>query len=329
MLKVVGLDEGRESAYRALVVLGSADVPDLARRLALSEADTEHALRGLERQRLAARTSARSRRWVAAPPEAALGALLARQRRELQQAERAAALLAAEYRGDPAAPDVHDQVEVVTGASAVAHRFHQLQQGAAREVCALVTARPDVVTGTENDSEEPATVRGVSYRVVVERALLATQGGRAELMAALSRGEQVRVVDRVPTKLVIADGSRALLPLLGRSADPAVMVSRASGLLEALMGLFESVWREAQPLRIGPDGHTPREVTARPDATDLEILTLLLDGMTDVSVAKQLGLVERTVQRRVKGLMELIGVTSRLQLGWHAYDRGWAAGRPR
>ncbi|WP_329128098.1 LuxR C-terminal-related transcriptional regulator [Streptomyces sp. NBC_01465] len=329
MLGVVGLDERCESAYRALVVLGSAEVPDLARRLTFSESDTEDALRSLERRRLAARTSARSRRWVAAPPEAALGALLARHRRELQEAERSATLLAGEYRGDPVAPDVHDLIEVVHGASAVAHRFHQVQQGAVREVCALVSVNPDVVTGTENDSEEPATVRGVSYRVVVERALLSTPNGRTELLAALGREEQVRVVDRVPTKLVIADGSRALLPLLGRRADPAILVSRASGLLEALMGLFESVWREAQPLRIGSDGTTPHEGTARPDATDLDILSLLLDGMTDVSVAKQLGLVERTVQRRIKGLMEIIGVTSRLQLGWHAYDRGWVADRPR
>ncbi|MEV0091344.1 helix-turn-helix domain-containing protein [Streptomyces sp. NPDC050738] len=328
MLGVVGLDERRESAYRALVVLGSAEVSALARRLALSEADTEDALRGLERRRLAARTPGRSQRWVAAPPGAALGALLAQQRRELRQAERTAARLAEEYRGDPAAPGVHDLVEVVTGASAVAHRFHQLQQGAAREVCALVTANPDVVTGTQNDAEEPATVRGVSYRVVVERALLDSPTGRVELLTALGREEQVRVVDRVPTKLVIADGSRALMPLLGRGADPAVLVSRASGLLEALMGLFESVWREAVPLRIGPDGITAREGAARPDATDLEILSLLLAGMTDVSVAKQLGLVERTVQRRVKGLMALIGVGTRLQLGWHARAAGWVRDHP-
>lgn len=62
-----------------------------------------------------------------------------------------------------------------------------------------------------------------------------------------------------------------------------------------------------------------------PDTTDLEILTLLLAGMTDSSVAKHLELGLRTVQRRVKGLMELAGVTTRLQLGWHAYERGWVA----
>ena len=52
---------------------------------------------------------------------------------------------------------------------------------------------------------------------------------------------------------------------------------------------------------------------------------LLLAGLTDASVAKQLDLGLRTVQRRVKGLMELAGVSTRLQLGWHAYERGWVA----
>lgn len=47
--------------------------------------------------------------------------------------------------------------------------------------------------------------------------------------------------------------------------------------------------------------------------------------MTDASVAKQLDLGLRTVQRRVKGLMELAGVTTRLQLGWHAYEKGWVS----
>jgi hypothetical protein len=45
MLGVLGLDETHESAYRALVSVGAADLPDLARRLTLGEPDTERALR--------------------------------------------------------------------------------------------------------------------------------------------------------------------------------------------------------------------------------------------------------------------------------------------
>ncbi|MFC9621359.1 helix-turn-helix domain-containing protein [Streptomyces sp. NPDC056930] len=328
MLGAIGLDEIQESAYRALVAVGAAEVSDLAHRLALPESDTERALRRLEQHGLAAQSSARTGRWVAAPPGVALGALLTQQRHELEQAELAAALLAEEYRAEATDSAVHDLVEVVTGASAVAHRFHQLQLGATSEVCALVTGKPIAVSGMENESEEQAATRGVSFRVVVEREVLALPSGITELSAALSRDEQCRVVDRVPTKLVIADTALAMVPLTGRGAEPAALVVHASGLLESLMGLFEAVWREAMPLRLGENGRMEEESTG-PDTADLEILSLLLAGLTDASVAKQLELGLRTVQRRVKGLMELTGVSTRLQLGWHAYERGWVSRTPR
>ncbi|MET9435738.1 helix-turn-helix domain-containing protein [Streptomyces sp. NPDC006551] len=325
MLGAIGLDERQESAYRALVALGAAEVTDLAHRLALPETETERALRRLESQGLAAQSSARTGRWVAAPPGVALGALLTQQRHELEQAELAAALLAEEYRAEAAEPAVHDLVEVVTGASAVTHRFLQLQLGAADEVCALVTGKPIAVSGLENDAEELAAERGVRYRVVIEREILTQPSGLVELSAALGREERIRVVDRVPTKLVVADRTLAMVPLTGRGVEPAALVVHASGLLESLMGLFESVWRDALPLRLGAGAQVRETEVPGPDATDLEILSLLLAGMTDASVAKQLDLGLRTVQRRVKGLMELTGVTTRLQLGWHAYEKGWVA----
>ncbi|CAL9407636.1 hypothetical protein SUDANB105_01583 [Streptomyces sp. enrichment culture] len=324
MLAAIGLDETHESAYRALVAVGAADVPDLARRLGLGEQDTERALRRLERHGLAAQSSARPGRWVAAPPGVALGALLAQQRHELEKAELAAALLAEEYRAAASEPAVHDLVEVVIGAAAVTQRFLQLQLAASEEVCALVTGTPVAVTGMENDAEEQAAARGVRYRVVVERAVLDQPHGITELTAALGRDEQVRVVDKVPTKLVVADGSLALVPLTHLTAEPAALVVHASGLLELLSGLFEAVWRDALPLRLGASG-VREEGPDGPDGTDLEVLSLLLAGLTDASVAKQLDLGLRTVQRRVKRLMELTGVTTRLQLGWHAYERGWVA----
>ncbi|KOG88097.1 hypothetical protein ADK38_21680 [Streptomyces varsoviensis] len=325
MLTALGLDEAQETAYRTLVALGAAELTDLAHRLTLPEEEAVRTLRRLERQGLAAQSSARPGRWVAAPPAVALGALLTQQRHELDQAELAAALLAEEYRAEAAEPAVHDLVEVVTGASAVAHRFLQLQLGAADEVCALVTGVPQAVTGIENDAEEQAAQRGVRYRAVLERAVLSGPNGLAELSAALGRDEQVRVVDRVPTKLVIVDRTLAMVPLTSRSAEPAALVVHASGLLESLMGLFEAVWRDALPLRLGAGGAVREDPPDGPDGTDLEILSLLLAGLTDASVAKQLDLGLRTVQRRVKGLMVLAGVTTRLQLGWHAYERGWAA----
>ncbi|MGW6461178.1 helix-turn-helix domain-containing protein [Streptomyces sp. NPDC055078] len=318
MLGAIGLDGRQESAYRALVALGAAEVTDLAHRLDLPEPDTEQALRRLEQQGLAARSPARVGRWVAAPPGVALGALLSRQRRELEQAERAAARLTHEYRAEVAEPAVRDPIEVVTGRSAVAHRREQLRLGAAGEVCALVQ-------GADGGADRTGSRPGIAYRTVIERETLWLPGGVGALTAALGRDEQIRVVDRVPTGLVVADRALAMVPLTVRAADPTALVVHGSGLLESLLGLFDAVWQGALPLRLG-GGRSPglyEETVAGPDPTDLEILSLLLAGMTDARVAKQLDLGLRTVQRRVRGLMELTGVTTRLQLGWHAHAKGW------
>jgi sugar-specific transcriptional regulator TrmB len=325
VLHAIGLDEVQESAYRALVGLGAAEVRELAHRLTLPEEEAVRTLRRLERQGLAAQSPARPGRWVAAPPAVALGALLTQQRHELEQAEQATALLTEQYRAEAAEPAVHDLVEVVTGASAVAHRFVQVQLGATEEVCALVTSRPLAVSGRDNLAEEQAAARGVRYRVVLEREVLQLPTGVVDAGEALGRDEEIRVVDRLPTKLVVADGSVGMVPLTGRSEEPAALVVRGSGLLESLTGLFESVWGQALPLRLSGDGRVGEEAEPGPDGTDLQILSLLLAGLTDASVAKQLDLGLRTVQRRVKRLMELAGVATRLQLGWHAYERGWVA----
>ncbi|MDJ0340734.1 helix-turn-helix domain-containing protein [Streptomyces sp. H10-C2] len=324
MLGAIGLDDVQESAYRALIALGAAEISDLAHRLSTSEDDAARTLRRLEGRGLVAQSSARPGRWVAAPPGVALAALLTQQRYELEQAELAAAVLASEFRAEATEPAVHDLVEVVTGANAVAQRFLQLQLGAEKEVCALVTGHPVVVSGMDNSAEEQAAERGVAYRVVIEREILTSPNGITELSAAMSRDEQIRVIDRVPTKLVLADGTLAMVPLTRRAGQPAALVVHASGLLESLMGLFEGVWRQAMPLRL-KGVVIDEQPLHEPDGLDLQILSLLLAGLTDASVAKQLDLGLRTVQRRVKHLMEMAGVTTRLQLGWHTYERDWVA----
>jgi hypothetical protein len=53
---------------------------------------------------------------------------------------------------------------------------------------------------------------------------------------------------------------------------------------------------------------------------DLKILRMLLDGHTDATVALRLGIGRRTVQRRIRQMMDAAGVNTRIQLGWHARE---------
>jgi DNA-binding NarL/FixJ family response regulator len=109
-----------------------------------------------------------------------------------------------------------------------------------------------------------------------------------------------------------------MVPLLsGQNTAPESVLIRSSGILDALIAYYEAEWARAYPL---PMAKGPAPV----DDVDRQVLALLLAGLTDQAVASQLGLSLRSVQRRIAALMEVAGVTTRIQLGWHAGQHGWA-----
>jgi DNA-binding NarL/FixJ family response regulator len=218
-----------------------------------------------------------------------------------------------------------DVVEVVRGADAIRHRFHQLQLAAREEVVSFIKAPASVVTGAENTAEGAALARGVRYRTLVERAMLDDDPDLFhEIVSAQAVGEQVRMIDQVPLKLVVVDGEVAFLPLVS-DADPAttgVIVVRQSALLDALAALFEAKWEQAIPVVTAAE--TVAEVPAGGiDDLDTRILSLLLTGLTDQAVAANAETSLRTVQRRIRYLMDRTGSETRLQLGYHAARMGW------
>ena len=321
-LAALGLSPLEAKLYRALVGLGGTGVDDLAHRCQLSSAEVRGSLVALEGQGLVAQSAVTPGRWVAAPPGVALRALVNDRRHELEQAELVAARLAEVHRTD-AAGNVHDLVEVVVGASAVGQRFHQLQLGAVQEVCVLVTDEPTAVPATENQAEDIAAARGIRYRIVLERDVL-EQTSQTELVAVMRRNEEVRVSDRVPTKLVIADRRTAMVPLDADSPDPAALVIHSTGLVQSLLSLFDFVWRDAWPLMFAsPEVDEVVQAPPGPDEFDIQVLSLLIAGASDASVARQLDVGLRTIQRRVRSLMDATGAGSRIQLGWAAYEKGW------
>ncbi|MFJ5924874.1 helix-turn-helix transcriptional regulator [Kitasatospora sp. NPDC092948] len=321
MLAAIGLDEHAERVYTHLVAHGPATRTELAARCGPVATG---ALELLQASGLVAPGA--GRRYTAAPPAVALEALLTGQRHALREAELTASTLTEVYRSATARQDQahRDLIEVVAGRAAISHRVTQLQAGAEHELLALVTGRHQVVAADETGAESAAVERGVSYRVVLERRSLDEPGAAAPLFEAMDRQQQIRVVDQVPTKLIVADRALALVPLTDSTADPVALVVRAPALVTVFTVLFEQTWEWAHPL--GRTGTAPTVGAAPagdPDETDRRILALLLSGATDPAVAKQLSLGLRTVQRRISRLMSLARADTRIQLGWQAHRRGW------
>lgn len=336
-LESMGLAPAEALTYRTLLRWSTASIVDLATRLRMPILDVRTALRGLEAKGLIGRIPGSEQRFcLASAPDDAFRPLVRRRRAELQAMRSDVDALAAEYRNRWQRQDGERQdgerVDVLYGNAAT--HVTRLVAGAAVEVCALVTDRALALPARGRAARRP----GVRARAVYSRASLARADGRREVESALRAGALIRVVDEPPFALLIVDRSVALVAATTDSGPVAAAVETTTtaasggdallvhpgGLQDSLFAVFDRTWSVAEPVRItesGPVCGDPAVAVPRPD--DLRLLTLLLDGLTDEAIATKLDLGTRTVQRRVRDLIEAAGARTRLQLIWQATRHGW------
>lgn len=336
MFAALGLGTAEEQIYRLLAIRVSGSVGELATGSGRSPAEVYGLLTALATAGLVtagqvadppAGPSADPTATVftAAPPDIALGAVLRQRRDELRAAESDLLALAQQHHS-ATRHRASGVVEVITDVDAVRHRFAQIQNLARHEVRSMMVPNLTVVPLRENEAEDAGLRRGVLYRTILQRDGLAEPGVIQDALASLADGQQIRMVDRVAVKMMIVDRGVAMVPLFsGQNTAPASILVHPSGLLEALIALFDTAWVHAYPLSTNTVGDTVSET--RPDdidELDARILALILTGLTDQAAAGHLGVSRRTVQRRIHELMVKAGVDTRIQLGWHASRRGWA-----
>ncbi|MEU8843165.1 helix-turn-helix domain-containing protein [Streptomyces roseus] len=327
MLDVLGFAPDDERVYRALLGLPNSTAVLLSDRILVPRADVEKALSRLVGWGLVIRSA--DEEFTAAPPAMALGSLISQRRDGLRLAEHALVTFAEEHRAAMTGSSISDLIEVVTGVDAIGHRFLQVQHAARTQVRTFITAPFVAVPPDENTAEPVAIGRGVQFRAILDRAALSEPGIAADAIRSLRNGVRLRVADELPMKLVLADAELGLVPLaVTPDGEPGAVLLHRSGLLDALDALFETTWRTAHPLELsGTGGAAETTVELGPEGpTDLDrrILALLLAGLTDQAVATQLEVSPRTLQRRLRHLMDVAGVRTRMQLGGHAVRHGWA-----
>ncbi|SCF28484.1 Sugar-specific transcriptional regulator TrmB [Micromonospora purpureochromogenes] len=328
MLGALGLSPEQESVYTVLTGRAQATPAELGDALHLPTPAVEAALSHLMASGLVKTTPGGG--FAAAPPAVALGSLISERQAALRSAELALVTLAEEHRKAMAGRSISELIEVVTGVEAVRHRFAQVQHAARTEVRFFITTPFVAVPPGANPVESQMVAQGVRYRVVVDRAALAEPGVVAETIVSLRDGVEVRVAESLPTKLVLADTELGLVPLTVSPGDePGAVLLHRAGLLTAMDALFELVWRHAYPLSISAFGDLTSTEDAHgeggniPTGLDRRILALLLAGLTDQAVATQLDLSLRTLQRRLRHLMDLAGAQSRMQLACYAVRHDW------
>jgi DNA-binding CsgD family transcriptional regulator len=328
VFEILGVDPLDERAYRTLLVAaGPVTEAALAKRLGEPRGEVRRAVLRLEERGMVQRLAGAAAELVAVPPDVALDALLAEQEEdlkrreaELRRARAAATGLHEELRRNRLREPV-DVIELVSGRERVSRRANAILRTVRHEV--MVTDTPpypdEYQVGAANDVELELLSRNVVCRALYDVAACETPGVVAHVLTMAKAGEQARVVPELPLKALIADRSIAVLPLSAGSflaAGDGALVVHPSSLLDALVALFEALWRVGSPIAPGVDaGETGEHL-------DLELLGMLAGGLKDEAIARQLGISVRTLGRRMNDLMVRLGASTRFQAGLQARGRG-------
>ena len=335
MLEPLGIAPEHEELYVALIAHPGSSVAMIAERVGAPVGRVVARLEELAARGLVVDEGTQgfqdadpghsARTFRASSPSMALAPLLLRRRTALDETGAAVSALTEQF-SSASSRAAGGVVEVVYGPVGVRHRFTQLLEGARREV--LIFAAEVVVAvdrSTADPMERDALRRGVDFRTVIARQYLEVPGALEDIRQAMAGGMKLRVGEEIPMRLLVSDRSHAMVPLSLKDTDSQgdALVVHGTALVQALVLLFEEYWARSRPLQLsagtrlrGPDRSGPTEQDGR-------ILALLGLGLADRKIATQLDLSLRTVERRIRALLDLAGVETRFQLGLYAARAGW------
>ncbi|MFE7134102.1 helix-turn-helix domain-containing protein [Streptomyces sp. NPDC057638] len=325
-----------ESLYRALLARPRATVAELATTTGWDVARLRRRLRSLERRGMLTRVRDRPARFRPAPPDTVVELLTLRRQEEFERARLAAAALTEEFSGTRREGPVAFQA--LGGPEAIGRTLRQILRATREELLSLDRPLSPVPLMT------PAA-RGVRRRAIYGHRALDTPERLALSRERARGGEECRVLDEVPMRLLIADRRVALVYLApmartggersgaeraegagGGQAGGAAEVTEAesalllrpSALLDGLVILYELLWQRSVPLWSPPPG----TATGSLSYEDEQLLALSASGLTDQAIARRLGVAQRTVERRMRRIMDLLGARTRFQAGLQAAWRG-------
>ncbi|WP_229403186.1 LuxR C-terminal-related transcriptional regulator [Micromonospora okii] len=325
VLGPLGVSDFDERVYRLLLAQPDRPLPDTAATLGVTAARVRGALTRLSRLGLLRRTAPGT--YEATGPEAALTALVARRRLEAEAAldgvqgsvSDFAHLFQTARLSDPGR-----WVEVLSGWEAVDQRMDELTRSVRTHLWVLdrppymkhVHGIPDT-NEVEIAETEELIARGVDIRTVYCPESMGRPGRFEVLLKLAEAGEQARLLPRIPFKLRIMDLRVAAVSLTGGAYDSLALI-HPSGLLDALIELFQAYWGRATPL-VGPKPPADDQ----PSDEELLLLQMLRAGLKDEAIGRQLGVSARTATRRIASTMERLGAVTRFQAGVEASARRW------
>jgi hypothetical protein len=254
----------------------------------------------------------------------AMEALALKRQQELARARETIAELQEEAAENKPAGEEKMMVELITSPEAANRIFEQLILTAQTEIVSL-TRPPMLFTSTGGSQQKgkseqrEAQARGVRFRNIVGNNFMTLPGALDFVREDMEAGEEVRIFPQLPFKMVLVDRRVALIPMSLEQPDYSSLVVRQSALLDALSALFEVLWQQASPIRLGESERNDFDDSALrlPEET-VRIMQLLASGLNDKGIVDELGISRRTFTRRLGEVSRAWSIRTRFQLGWFA-----------
>ena len=317
MLDVFGLGDEEEVVYRYLLTTKQATAADVQAATGMRLVRARRALARMEQAGFCSRGEDPVLYTAASP--AAVDAAILRRLADLREAQERIGELATRYRATQLEADAVGVFEVIRGAGALRERTREMVTSARSE--ALNMLKPPLIAMQPADHVEPNA--GVLGRVVYDLDLVRI----AEVLDAIKqrpgRHYEVRVHTLVPVKMLAIDRSMALLPVQQHNETPVGVLITESAVLDSFLALFDYVWQTATVLPAGTGDDRGDPEPSALSAEDRQLLSLLLAGLTDQAIAGHFRVSVRTVERRVRALMDAAHVRTRMQLAWEASRQHW------
>lgn len=252
-LVALGLTRYEATAYLALLRRRRASGAEVARLGSLPRQRVYDVLDALVARGLVTVEPGRPSTYSPVAPQDAVSLLLDDHRERLERLEgeavEAVGRLTPAYTAGRAASDPLAYIEVLREPAAIGRRFAELEAAAQQEIL-VFTKAPYAVEPAENVEGLALLERGIKARSVYEAAVYDEPERVAAIRHFIDRGEEARVVDDLPLKLVVIDERVSLFemedPVAG-APGLTIMIVEHAALARLLRLAFEAVWAAARP----------------------------------------------------------------------------------
>lgn len=185
----------------------------------------------------------------------------------------------------------------------------------------LLTAQPQadrdaqsLAAATLRDIE--ALDRGLAMRTIYQHSARRQSITREYVAQVTARGAEVRTLDEFFNRMIIVDRRVAIIP--GREGLHTAVVVRDPSVVAYLVDVFERTFARARPFA-DTESSALKEIAAEQRAMTIR---MLVEGHSDGSSAKRLGVSPRTYAGYVADLKEEYDAETRFQLGYAMGQQG-------